>query len=88
MQISLPPDLEQFVAQLVESGTFTSAEEVVWVGLRLLQDREELRKIRTEELRKIVATGIEQLDRGEAIDGDEVFKRLHEKIRKDSGVSP
>jgi antitoxin ParD1/3/4 len=88
MHISLPPDLEQFVAQLVESGTFTSAEEVVWVGLRLLQDREEVRRIRTEELRKMVATGIEQLDRGEGIDGDEVFKRLHEKIRKDSGESP
>jgi antitoxin ParD1/3/4 len=82
MQISLPPDLEQFVGQLVERGMFVSAEEVIWVGLRLLQDREELAAIRTEQLRKLVAVGIEQADRGEVapLDMQAILAKSREQL--------
>ncbi len=65
MTLSLPKDLDQFVNQLVESGLYPCAEDAICDGLRLLKDQEELRKIRLAELRKEVAVGLEQLERGQ-----------------------
>ncbi len=65
MEISLPPELEQFVTAKVQSGDYPTAGEVVRDGLRLLQERERVRQIRLEELRNEIAIGIDQLNRGE-----------------------
>jgi antitoxin ParD1/3/4 len=88
VNVSLPPDLDRFLKELVAAGRYNSPEEAICVGLRLLQDREEISRLRTEELQKAVAIGVEQANRGELIDGEEVFKFLHEKIRRDSGETP
>jgi putative addiction module CopG family antidote len=39
--IHLPEDLQRFVQAQVQSGRFTSEEEAVAAGLRLLRQREE-----------------------------------------------
>jgi antitoxin ParD1/3/4 len=85
MQVSLPPDLERFVTELIGSGQYHSPEEAVRAGLCLLQDQERLRRIRLEEVRKEIAIGIEQADRGELIDGEEVFASLRDKMPKNAG---
>jgi antitoxin ParD1/3/4 len=54
---------EKFVRELVESGRYNSASEVLRDGLRLLEDAEVLRKVRTEELKKLIQEG---LDSGES----------------------
>ena len=79
MNVSLTPELERLVTEKVESGMYTSASEVVREGLRLLQERDELRRARLEELRREIARGVEQADRGELIDGEEVFRELRER---------
>jgi antitoxin ParD1/3/4 len=65
MEVALPPELERLVREKVESGLYLSADEVLHEALRLLDDRDRLRALRLEELRKEVAIGIEQADRGE-----------------------
>ena len=65
MNVSLTPELEQFVQQKVKSGNYLSASEVVREALRLMQERDQLRELRLDELRKFVAVGIEQAERGE-----------------------
>jgi antitoxin ParD1/3/4 len=65
MNISLTPELTQFVQDLVQTGMYHSSSEVIRDGLRLLREREQLRQIRIEELRKELAIGLEQLERGE-----------------------
>ena len=82
MNVSLTPELERLVVEKVESGMYTSASEVVREGLRLLQERDELRRARLEELRREIARGVEQADRGELIDGEEVFRELRERNAK------
>ena len=59
MNISLTPELEQFVQSKVESGMYYSASEVVREGLRMLQEREMLKQVKIEELRKEIQKGIE-----------------------------
>ena len=50
-----------------------------------MDERDRLQEIRTEELRKKLAIGLEQLDRGEGIPGEQVFEELREKSRRSSG---
>lgn len=57
----LPPDLQQFVQDQLDSGKYHSAADVMCDAVRLLQERE----IRLERLRKEIDRGISQLDSGE-----------------------
>lgn len=41
MNVSLTPELEKFVTEEVKSGKYSSAEEVIREGLRLLREHEE-----------------------------------------------
>jgi len=86
MNISLTPELEQFVEKTVQTGKFFSASEVICEALLLLEERERLRQIRIENLRKQVAIGIEQADRGEVFDGKKVIRELYDRIQQISGV--
>lgn len=61
---------------------YYSAIEVSREGLRLLKEQDPLRQMRLEELRKEIAIGIDQADRGQLVDGEEVFKKLKDKSNK------
>ena len=79
MNVSLTPELAGFVKEQVASGMYHSASEVVREGLRLLLLQRQQRHARLEELRGQIAVGIEELDRGEAISGAEVFRELRQR---------
>jgi antitoxin ParD1/3/4 len=79
MNISLTTELEQFIQNQVASGKYTSNEEVILAGIRLLEERERIYKGRFEELQREIAIGVEQLDRGERLDGREVIEQLRQK---------
>lgn len=59
MNISLTPHLKNLVKSKVESGLYNSASEVMRDALRLLEERDSLRQIRVEELRREIQTGID-----------------------------
>ena len=66
MNVSLTKELESFVNELVTSGMYFSASEVVRDGLRLLKEQEALKKMKYEELRAEIIKGYEQAQRGES----------------------
>jgi putative addiction module antidote protein, CC2985 family len=82
MNVSLSPELEQLIEAKVKSGMYNSASEVIRAGLRLLQEQDELRQIRLRELKREVQKGLDEIERGEVVDGDEVFKELRERNLK------
>ena len=82
MNVSLTPELEQYVHSKVKSGRYLSASEVVREALRLLEERDRLREIRLATLQKEIAIGIEQIDRGEVVDGEEVIQELLEELEQ------
>ncbi|WP_244329281.1 type II toxin-antitoxin system ParD family antitoxin [Tolypothrix sp. PCC 7910] len=65
INVHLGEALDKFVAELIASGLYQSQSEVIHEGLRLLKEREDLRKLKLEELRRDIHKGIDQLDRGE-----------------------
>jgi antitoxin ParD1/3/4 len=52
------------VKQRVDTGMYDSASEVIREALRLLREQEDLKQLRTQELRRQLQVGVEQLDRG------------------------
>jgi len=65
MNVSLTPELEQLVSDKVKSGLYNSASEVVREALRLLNEQDALKAYRLQELRREIAVGIAQADRGD-----------------------
>jgi antitoxin ParD1/3/4 len=78
MNVSLTPELEQYVSKKVESGLYQTASEVIREGLRLLREKEELHQRKLEELRHEIQIGIDQADRGELspLDAQGTLKQL------------
>ena len=66
MNVSLTPELERLVQEKVASGLYNSASEVVREALRILKERDEMRSLALEDLKREIAAGLDDLDRGEA----------------------
>lgn len=81
LNISLTPELEEFVSKRVASGRYQSASEVIRQGLRLLQEEEMSREASLDRLRNQINLGLDQAERGELLDGEEVFEELERRSR-------
>ncbi len=82
MNVSLTPQLEQLVHEKVKSGRYLSASEVVREGLRLLEERDRLHNLHLAELQQKLTLGVEQADRGELLESDDVFAELEADIQQ------
>ena len=71
MNVSLTPTLEELVQRKVASGLYNSASEVIRDALRLLEERDEMRKLRLKALRREISVGLDQLERGEVSEHDD-----------------
>ncbi len=81
MNVSLTPELEQFVQSKVENGRYNSASEVVREALRLLEEHEKARATQLAEFNLELGRRLASLDRGESIDPASVRARLQRKSR-------
>ncbi|MFI5459736.1 MAG: type II toxin-antitoxin system ParD family antitoxin [Isosphaerales bacterium] len=83
MNVSLTPELEQYVSGKVQSGLYHSASEVIREGLRLLKQKDEVHRGRLEELRREIQVGIDQANRGEvSAFNKETLKEIKAQGRK------
>lgn len=83
MAYQFPPDVERLVRDLRAHGGYTSDDEVLRDALRALEEVSYFRpdpnagRIPSfEALRHEVGRGLEQLDRGEGRDSEDVFAEL------------
>jgi len=82
MNISLTPELEQFINAKVSSGMYTSASEVIRESLRLLHSYEDLQNQRIKQLNHAIEIGLDQLSSGKKIPAKESYRKLKNKIDK------
>jgi antitoxin ParD1/3/4 len=78
LNISLPEALKAQVQRRVAEGAFSNASDFVRALIRLDQEQQE----KLAALRRDVAVGIDQLDRGEGLDGEQVFAELLDDRRQ------
>lgn len=84
MNVSLTPELEQFVNSQVESGSFSSATEVIANSLKLLKAQTEQCEHELNALRTKIASGIAQLESGAFTTYDEeTLDELFDEVRQD-----
>jgi antitoxin ParD1/3/4 len=77
MQVSISSEFQQFIEQQLALGTYATPNEVVGEALRLLQSHG--RDAFVNDLRQKIAVGIDQLDRGDSVEANEVFEELRHR---------
>ncbi|EGF93507.1 hypothetical UPF0156 family protein [Asticcacaulis biprosthecium C19] len=76
MNVSLTPELEDFVESRVRSGFYTSASEVVREALRLLAEQDVVKHKRLEALNAEIDKGLASLQAGRGLSGQTVYDEL------------
>jgi antitoxin ParD1/3/4 len=82
MNVSLTPELDQFVTAKVSSGRYTSASEVVREALRLLEERDQARNAQLAAFNQEIGERLQALDRGERVEPKDARVRLERKSRE------
>ena len=80
MTLEITPELEAMVRDLLSSGNYAAEDEILHEALSLLSNR--------DRLRKEIGVGLAELDRGERIEENEMFRQLEEKIAKLESTNP
>jgi antitoxin ParD1/3/4 len=81
MNISLTPQLHEYVKEKLAEGGYQSGSEVVRESLRLLSQRDR-HSLPKEAAREKIASGLAQAKRGELRDGESVFAEQRDRLVK------
>lgn len=82
MDITLQPELEQFIQDKITSGQYKSVNEAVNAGLKLLMEQELIYQGRFDQLRQEIMVGIEASEKGEVVDSETVFNSIQQKLEQ------
>ena len=82
MSITLNTVQEKIVTDLIATGSFSNADEVLQTALQLLERERESYRSWLNTTREQVKEGIESLDRGEGVDGETVVNELLAKLQQ------
>jgi antitoxin ParD1/3/4 len=77
MSTHLPADLEQFVQAKVRSGRFSSPDEVIAAGVRMLRQQEEAHEARELEG---IREGLEDMHAGRGRPAEDVFADIRREL--------
>ncbi len=78
MSNSIPAEMQEFVDHAIASGRYETEQDVLTEAFRVWRQREE----ELERLRVKLQSGIDQLNRGEGIDGEIVLNELRRKLTR------
>jgi len=73
MSTDIPSDYGPVVQEMIAQGKFQNEQEIVAEGIRLV--------IARDKLHADIQAGIDELDRGESVDADEVYAEARRRIK-------
>ncbi len=76
MNVSLTPELEALIDERVKSGLYSSASEVIREALRLFMERDQLKQLKLDELKRQIQTGVDASNSGQVVSEDAVLERI------------
>ncbi len=83
MNVSLKPEVQKLIDDRVNSGKYSSPEEVVEAAVLALDQLENFGDFEAGELNQLLAEGEESIEREGTLDGEEAFRRRTQR-RKSS----
>lgn len=69
--ISLTPEQDAFIAEVLRAGEYRNASEAVRDAIRALQQRRAEDSLKLEKLRLLIKQGIDEIDRGDYTEVDD-----------------
>lgn len=80
--LSLPPELEEFVSGALASGKYSTQGDLLREALLLLRDRERVREARLQDLRQELQIGLDESARGESepFDVEEIKGEVRQQL--------
>lgn len=85
MTVTLTAEEEKFINEQVKSGHYSSAADVITQSLGMLRAQEEFVRSNTVELREKITSGLNQIHRGEVVEGRTAIENLRNKLRERGG---
>ena len=88
MNVPIRPELQEFIEKKIQSGAYVTAEDAVNSLIQYVRELDRLEAENIEELRKLVAVGAAEADRGEVSEWDdeeiwaEVERRFADETKK------
>ncbi|NEP76756.1 MAG: type II toxin-antitoxin system ParD family antitoxin [Okeania sp. SIO3C4] len=82
MNIILSPEQEKFIQSQIAKGRYTNIQQAIDAALKLLEKQEQDYQEWLNETRAKVKIGLEQLERGEKVDGEIVIAQLKQKFKQ------
>jgi antitoxin ParD1/3/4 len=76
VDITLKPEMAQFVQDSLAAGTYPSADALIQEAVALLQARDEQLRARRDELDALIAEGMADMDAGRWISADDAVAEL------------
>jgi antitoxin ParD1/3/4 len=83
MNLTLKPELTEFIQQEILTGKYASPDEAIEAALNLLKSKSTTEQL-ASELREKIDSAAAQLNNGEGLDGDTVIAKLRAKLRTDN----
>lgn len=82
MQIILPPEVEALVQHQLTTGKYHSAIEVIFAGIKLLQQQQDIYQGRLQQLQQDALIGWEASQRGEVVDGATAMAQIRANMQE------
>ena len=82
MNIILSPEQQNFIEAQIKTGKYLNTQQIIDKALQLLEKQEQEYEEWLIETRKKVEVGIQQLEKGEKVDGEVVIAQLEEKFKE------
>lgn len=82
VNVSITPELDEFLQARVKSGRYQTTSEVVREALRLLERHEREQDHARNQIKAKLTRGAEEAERGDLLDGEQVFAELREMIEE------
>ena len=79
MEVSISEQYLAHIRRKVESGRYSSADEVLGSALALLDERDVALESEFEDLHESVRKGTDQADSGQVVSAAEVFSELRQR---------
>jgi antitoxin ParD1/3/4 len=80
MNVSLTPELERWLSDKVDGERYKNVSDVVREGLLLLQAYEAEQAARYAALKADIQEALDEVERGELVDGEEAMDRAYALI--------